>query len=216
MSILGGAGIVFWLRGFNEYLFNTAIIAVLLPLLARVFVLSAEFARTKDRTVMRYTVLLGAAFTVFYWGYQDVLMRISPGKYFERSSRWATANYLQSWSTGFGVKEIVAMLEKEKRPGIVFTDTQWGNPRTALELYRSKRFPNLRLVPISKEFLDPSATRKLADDAKKMAPTRFAIFSADRSDERWQWIENAEREMCETRTEIREHSSQTPIVVCQF
>jgi hypothetical protein len=165
---------------------------------------------------MRRMLLLCVGLTLVYWGYQDILMGMSPVDYIERSSAWSVANYLKSWSTGFGVRETVAMLEKEKGPGIVFTDAQWGNPGTALEVYRAKRFPNLRIVPISREFLDASESRKLTDAAKKMELTHLAIFSADNSEPRQQWRGNVEREMCETRVEIRAHRDQTPIIVCRF
>src|SRR5204862_6271819 len=124
--------------------------------------------------------------TLAYWGYQIIRMRDSPGKYIERSTRWAAVNYLKKWSTGFGVKEVVSMLEKGKEPGVIFTDTQWGNPATALQIYGKDRFPNLQLVPVSKEFLDASETRTLRDAAKRMGRCHYAIFSADRSDGREQ------------------------------
>jgi hypothetical protein len=49
-----------------------------------------------------------------------------------------------------------------------------------------------------------------------MEPTHLAIFSADRSGPRQQWLGNVEREMCETRTEIRAYPGQMPIIVCRF
>lgn len=216
MCLAGAGGIFFFLRGFNEYLFNTAVIAALLPLLARLAIVISAFVRERRDVWLGYAIVFCAGLTVLFWGYQDILMIASAGKYFERSSRWAKANYLQSWSTGFGVKEIVAILEKEKAPGIIFADTQWGNPRTALEIYQAKRFPNLRIIPVSQEFLDPAGARKLTDAAKKLVPVRFAIFSADGSGSRDQWILNVERESCETRTEIKAYPAQTPIVVCRF
>jgi hypothetical protein len=216
MCTAGATATIFLLRGFNEYLFNTAVIAALLPLLARLAVLLGRSVQTGKERLMRRTLLVCAGLTLLYWGYQDILMGVSAGNYIERSSAWAVANYLKSWSTGFGVKEAVAMLEKEKGPGIVFTDAQWGNPGTALEIYRAKRFPNLRIVPISREFLDASESRRLIDTAKKMGLTHLAIFSADSSESRQQWLGNVEREMCETRVEIRAYPGQTPIIVCRF
>jgi 4-amino-4-deoxy-L-arabinose transferase-like glycosyltransferase len=216
MCAAGGAGIILLLRGFNEYLFNTAIIAALLPLLGRMGVLITDFVGESKRGLATSAVLLGAAFIVVQWGYQDVLMSVSPGKYIERSSRWAKHNYLESWSTGFGVQEIVLTLEKEKRPGIVFADTQWGNPRTALEVYGKRRFPNLRIEPVTREFLDPNETRKLKNFAAGLT-VHFAIYSADSfSEMRRPWQANIENEMCETRREVKAYPSQMPIVVCQF
>lgn len=108
------------------------------------------------------------------------------------------------------------MLAKEKEPGVIFTDTQWGNPAMALQVYREDRFPNLLLVPVSREFLDASETQRLKEAARKMGRCHYAIFSADSSDGRDQWLVNLEREMCETRTEVRAYSGQMPIIVCRF
>jgi hypothetical protein len=165
---------------------------------------------------LRWTVLTVSGLALSNWVYQDALMIVSPGKYFERSTPWAAGNYLKSWSTGFGVKEIVNRLANEKRPGIVFVDPQWGNPGTALEVYRKKRFPNLQVVPMGREFLDRSETGKLKDSAAVLGPVHLAIYSADSSDERRQWQAIVEEQMCERREEIRAYPTQTPIVICRF
>jgi hypothetical protein len=142
-------------------------------------------------------------------------MGISPGKYVERSTPWAKANYLEQWPTGFGVKEIVAILEREKRPGIIFADLQWGNPRTALEIYARKRFPNLRIVPIMGDFSDETNAKKARDLAVNLVPARFTIYSADASRGRQHWMRNFDK-ICVERDEIRAYPSQMPIVVCRF
>lgn len=216
MCLAGGGAITFLLRGFNEYIFNTAVIAVLLPLLARTGLLVWDMTRNGNAGRVRTCLLICAGILIGHWGYQLVLMSCSPGKYIERSTSWAVRNYLKAWPTGFGVKEVVALLEKEKRPGILFVDPQWGNPQTALQIYGRTRFPNLRIVPISMEFLNLSETRKLRDDARQMGQVRFAIFSADSSDERDQWQRNIEQLMCDTRQEIRAYPDQIPIIVCSF
>jgi hypothetical protein len=216
MCLAGGGAVIFLLRGFNEYLFNTSVIVVLLPLLARTGVFTWNLARDGKESLVRAGLLVLTGVTLAYWGYQIVLMGNAPGKYIERSTDWAVANYLKKWPTGFGVKEVVAMLEKEKEPGVIFADTQWGNPQTALEVYGKERFPNLRIVPISREFLDASETRKLRDAARKMGRAHYAIFSADSSDGREQWLGNVEREMCETRMEVKAYPGQMPIIVCRF
>jgi Dolichyl-phosphate-mannose-protein mannosyltransferase len=216
MCLAGGGAVIFLLRGFNEYLFNTAIIAVLLPLLARTGLLVWDMTRNGKAGRVRAGLLICAGIVACHWGYQLALMSCSPGKYIERSTSWALGNYLKAWPTGFGVKEVVALLEKEKRPGILFVDPQWGNPQTALRIYGPTRFPNLRIVPISMEFLDPSETRKLRDDARQMGQVRFAIFSADTSDGRDQWQRTIEQQMCDTRQEIRAYPAQIPIIVCGF
>jgi 4-amino-4-deoxy-L-arabinose transferase-like glycosyltransferase len=213
MFTVGAGAICFLLRGFNEYMFNTAIVAVLLPLLARVAVLATDL----PRSVARHALLAIALFTVGFWLYQFGLIATSAGRYIERSTAWANTNYLKSWATGFGVDEILTMLEAEKERGIVFTDSQWGNPSTAIVVYsRKQRFPNLRILPITREFLDGAETRKLRDDARQMAPTRLVIFSADASGIRAEWQANVEREMCTSRTEVVGYPGQTPLIVCRF
>ena len=216
MCLTGGGVILFLLRSFNEYLFNTAVIAVLLPLLARTIVFATESAPSRRETAVRRAVLVVAGLALIHWVYQDILMTLSPGKYFERGTSWAVSNYLKSWSTGFGVKEIVQILANEKRPGLVFVDPQWGSLNAALKVYRKQRFPNLTIADITREFLDPEETRKLKEFTAGSSAVRFAIYSADASDERRQWQVNVEEQMCERREEIRVYPSQTPIVVCRF
>lgn len=216
ICLAGAAAVCFLLRGFNEYIFNTAVIVALVPLLARFGILIWELFRVGASRWAHAGILLLAGVTGGFWLWQIGLMNFSAGRYVERSTPWAIKNYLRSWSTGFGIADVLAMLEREKQPGLIFADAQWGNPNNALLVYGSKRFPNLHVVPISREFLDPAETRRLRDDARQMAPVRFAIFSADRSGERASWQTNVEREMCLERREVRGHPTQTPIIVCRF
>jgi 4-amino-4-deoxy-L-arabinose transferase-like glycosyltransferase len=216
MGLAAGGAVVFLLRKFNEYIFNTAVIVVLLPLLAKTALLIWNAARNGKAAWVRGGLLVCAGITAGYWAYQIILMSISPGRYIERSTPWAVTNYLKGWPTGFGVKEIVAMLEKENAPGVLFIDPQWGNPRTALEVYAKARFPKLRIIPVSSEFLDPSEARKLRETVRKIGRTHWVVFSAHNSDERAQWQGNAERQMCDTRKEIKAYPDQMPIIVCSF
>jgi len=215
MFLTAAGCVVLLLRGFNEYMFNTAVIVLLLPLGARAMVAAWQRQRGAAGGFAKFAFRACAAFTIAHWIYQDALMGISPGKYVERSTPWAKANYLDQWPTGFGVKEIVAILEKEKRPGIIFADLQWGNPRTALEIYGRKRFPNLRIVPIMGDFSDETNAKKVRDLAVNLVPARFAIYSADASRGRQHWMRNFDK-ICEEREEIRAYPSQMPIVVCRF
>jgi intracellular septation protein A len=217
MCLAGACGVTFLLRGFNEYLLNTALIVVLLPLLARVAVsLYPSSPLGKAGTLGRRALVTLGAITLVHWGYQDILMGISPGRYIERSTPWAISHYLKSWSTGFGVKEIVNILETEKRPGVVFSDTQWGNPTTALEVYGKERFPNLRIQPFTREFLDAAETRKIRDFVLKVKPAHFAVYSADSSGMRSSWLINVQEQMCDTSREIKAYPSQMPLVFCSF
>lgn len=214
---LGGAfAVTFLLRGFNEYMLNTAVIVALLPLLGRMAVLLCAPAHSRKGDLVRRAVLAGGGLVLAHWASQDILMATSPGRYIERSTSWALSNYLTRWSTGFGIEEVAAILEKEKRPGVVFVDAQWGNPGTALAVYGKERFPNLRIVPVSREFLDQAETQKLKEAARRLSPVRFAIYSADASQGRAQWQANLQEQMCETRREIKSYPSQVPIVVCSF
>lgn len=216
MFLIAAASVPFLLRGFNEYMWNTAVIALLLPLSARAIVFAWQWRDGALVKWARYVVLASAAAMVAHWTCQDVLMGISSARYLERSTPWAKANYLEHWPTGFGVKEIVAILGKEKRPGIVFADFQWGNPRTALEIYGRKRFPNLRVVQVTPEFADLDEVNKIRDIAVNLSAARFAIFSADKSKSRERWMGNLENQMCAEREEIRGTPSQMPIIVCRF
>jgi hypothetical protein len=216
MSLAGAATLIFLLRRFNEYLFNTAVIAALLPLLARTFTLIWSRTRTRPALIMRRALLAFAALMLAYWSYLIILMGISPGKYFEQSTPWAAKNYLQGWPTGFGIKEIVAMLEQEKRPGIILADAAWGNPYIALEIYRRDHFPNLRVAPVLPTFSDPAAARRFGEEARAMGPARFAIFSADPSGGRQAWQAVVERDLCADRIEVKAYPSQMPIIVCRF
>lgn len=216
MCLAGGGAIIFFLRGFNEYMLNTAVVAVLLPSLAQGAVVMWDLFRGKTARLARGGLLVATAVTASIWCRQMVLMATTPGAYFEQSTKWAAANYLTSWPTGFGIKELVAMLEKEPGPGVIFADPQWGNPRTALQVY-ARRFPKLRVVPVTAEFTDAAKRRELRDIARTMGPTRLLIFSAGAASARGEmWTRDAEREMCDTRTEIKAWPRQMPIVVCRF
>jgi 4-amino-4-deoxy-L-arabinose transferase-like glycosyltransferase len=216
MCLAGAGGVTFLLRGFNEYVFNTALIVVLLPLLGRMALSVYTSAPLGRASLLRRALLTLGAIALVHWAYQDTLMGLSPGRYIERSTSWAISNYLTSWSTGFGVKEIVSILEKEKRPGVIFADTQWGNPRTALEVYGKERFPHLRIHGFTREFLDSAETRKIRDFVLKVKPAHFAVYSADSSGNRPLWLINVQEQMCDTRREIKAYPTQTPLVFCSF
>ena len=76
--------------GFNEYVFNTAVIAVLVPVLARTAVLIWELKQSGKAAWPRASLLVLAGLVSLNWGYQLILMSVSPGKYIERSTpgRW--------------------------------------------------------------------------------------------------------------------------------
>jgi 4-amino-4-deoxy-L-arabinose transferase-like glycosyltransferase len=216
MGLAGFIAVTFLLRGFNEYMLNTAVIVVLLPSLGRMVIFLYTPAGSRRVGLLRWAAVFVGVIGLAHWAGQDILMGTSSGRYLERSTPWAISNYLTRWSTGFGVKETMAILEQEKRPGILFIDAQWGNPGTALEVYGKERFPHLRIVPVSREFLDQAETRKLKEAALKVAPAHFAVYSADTDEARSPWQTNLQAHMCESRREIKAYPAQAPIVVCSF
>jgi hypothetical protein len=169
MCIVGACAVIFALRGFNEYMVNTAVVAVLLPMLARALVAAWSGPR-----ILRYLACGLGLFFAVHWGYQMALVRISPAGYVARSTPWAVDNYLRGWSSGFGVREVVEMLAREPERTLVIADAQWGNPRTALEVYTSQRLPHVHVTGVGREFLDPAEARRLRDEAlpRRAGPLR--------------------------------------------
>ncbi len=216
MAIGGGGAILVMLRGFNEYMFNTAVIALLLPLLARALMQAATMTKTGRGRFFRFALLALGACTILHWSFQAALMMTAPGRYIARSTPWAIANYLNGWPTGFGVAEVVDRLAQIEGPGVILLDPQWGNPRTALEVYAKRRFPQLKIVPMGREFMDPAQAQQIKARAQGFAPVRLAIFSANHYGARAVWQEIIGREMCSERTEIKGDPRQMPIVVCRF
>jgi hypothetical protein len=204
------------LTGAAAVIFNTAVIVALLPILARAIVLIWSLTATGPSMLMRRGLLVFVVIMLADWSYQVTLMGISPGKYIEQSTPWAVTNYLQSWSTGFGVKEVVAMLEREKQAGVLLLDSRRGNPCIALEVYARERFPNLQMFPVLPKLSDPMTVHRIGEEARKLGSIHLAIFSADSSEDRPVWQAQVERELCADRTEVKAYPAQMPIVVCRF
>ncbi|MEP6809777.1 MAG: glycosyltransferase family 39 protein [Chthoniobacterales bacterium] len=215
MFLAGGGGVIFLLRAFNEYLFNTAVIVSLLPLLARSWILAWPAARTAPGRLLRVGLLVFAALTLANWTWQIALLGSSPGRFIEQSTPWAAANYLKAWPTGFGINDVVRILEQEKRPGLVFADPQWGNPRTALEVYGREKFLNLHVISAA-EFPDGAEMKRFADSAREKFPARFLIFSADQSGRRQEWQRALVGEVCQDRIEVKSYPTQMPLILCRF
>src|SRR5262249_34356940 len=79
MCLSGGGAVILLLRGFNEYIFNTAIIAVLLPLLARGAFVIRDLGQRGNLRWIRISLLVCAGILIVNWGYQLALMSSSPG-----------------------------------------------------------------------------------------------------------------------------------------
>jgi len=219
IGFLASSGaVIFILRGFNEYMYNTAVIIFLISLLARSLVASLDSLTAQSNVYGRLFWLVPAFFVLLagHWIYQDALIKLSPAGYIRRSTPWAVSNYLEGWAGGFGVPETLAYLRTQAGPGLVLADPQWGNPRTTLEVYNPK-YPRLRVVPINADFRTEAGTNAnknfiLTQPFKQ----RLVVFSGYPSESRLVWQRNIEKYMCDTRKEIQVEPTQPPIVVCSF
>jgi hypothetical protein len=151
------------------------------------------------------------------WGYQLVLMKVDPGRYILRSTPWMVSNYLQNWSTGFGINMVVDYLgtRDDGQRGVVFTDPQWGNPQTALQVFAKSRYPHFQVSGITAEFTDEAQIRKLRDERLADIPHRFLVYSAATDSERTEWQKTVQV-LCDRRQQFREHPAEPPLIVCEF
>jgi hypothetical protein len=150
------------------------------------------------------------------WSYQILFMKISPGNYLLTRTNWMRISYVEGWSTGFGIPEIIAMLKQLPGPGIVYLDPQWGNPRTSLKVFGGQ-YPWLQITPLTTQFLTPQGTLAIKAATAKYA-TRLVIFSSSSRDieQRKQWQKNILQLLCNEKQEIKPQQGQMPIIVCQF
>ena len=215
LGFLGGsAAVLLLLRGFNEYIYNTATIVFLVPLLAATFF--AALQKIGPRVLWTLTLAsfvgLGA-----HWVYQDALMKVSPADYIRRSTPWAVRGYLENWSGGFGVAEAIAYVKGQEGPGLVLADPQWGNPRTALEVYNATSPRTMQIIGLTSDFQTAAGTLAakefiLAQPFK----TRLVVFSAARNETRAVWQDNVTNFLCDNRKEIQIEPTQPPIIICSF
>lgn len=214
--LAGSFAVLVLLKGFNEYIYNTAVIVFLIPMLARAFLAALDAAKLKRERALGAAVLLSFVLLAGHWAYQDGLMKASAAGYIRRSSPWAVANYLNNWSGGFGVAEAISFLKEQPGPGLVLADPQWGNPRTAMEVW-NKDYPDLRVIGMTSDFQSEDGTQaaKAHIDTQPFK-SRLAVFSAATNQGRILWQENVEKYLCATRKEIQVEPQQPPIVVCTF
>lgn len=220
LGFLGGsAAVLFLLKGFNEYIYNTAVIVFLIPLLAAAF-FAAWSATTSSRGIFRLVgilTLVSFAGLLAHWIYQDALMKISPADYIRRSTPWAISNYLENWSGGFGVAEAIAYIRKQEGPGLVLTDPQWGNPGTALKVYSVIPPRTMQVVSLTMDFLTPEGARAAREYILGQPfKTRLMVFSAARNEARSVWQDNVLKYICDDRKDIQVEPTQPPIVICAF
>lgn len=222
MFWLASLAVVFGLRGFNEYIYGTAVIVFLAAILGRS---ASVLASWRPAFGWRFLFALGAAFFCFiliFWVLQIYLLKTNPAGYLDRGTAWLRGNNLLSWANGFNVPILVEMLRQQPDPSVAFVDPQWGNPGTALQIFQ-KYYPQVRIGVISPDLLQPEFLNQLAVAGFK---SRLAIFSKNGNapDLRRQWQEGLEANLCGSdslagasrRLDFRTHSEQTPVVICIF
>ena len=214
MFLAASSAVLFFVKGFNEYIYNTEVVVFLVPMLARAILFGiGEMKMTAQRlgTLVISVVLLAN------WSYQIVLMKLDPGAYISRGTPWMVSNYLQNWSTGFGINMVVNYLgsKDDGRRGVVFTDPQWGNPQTALQVFAKSRYPHFEVSGITAEFTDEGQIRKLRDERLADIPHRFLVYSAATDPERFQW-QKPVQVLCDRRLRFQEHPAEPPLIVCEF
>src|SRR5262249_18623439 len=176
MFVGASCAVLVFVKSFNEYIYNTEVIVFLVPILARAILFGVgqmKMAALRFATIGLSVILLAS------WSYQIVLMKVDPARYILRGSPWMVSNYLQNWSTGFGINSVVNYLGRKDdgRRGIVFTDPQWGNPQTAIEVF-ARRYPHFQIMGMTAEFTDEAKIRKLRDERLADIPHRFIVYSA--------------------------------------
>jgi len=214
MFLGASSAVLFFVKSFNEYIYNTEVIVFLVPILARAILFGIgqmKMAALRFGTIVISVILFAS------WGYQIVLMRADAGKYILRGTPWMVTNYLQNWSTGFGINMVVNYLgsKDDGRRGVVFTDPQWGNPQTALQVFAKSHYPHFQVSGITAEFTDEAQIRKLRDEKLADIPHRFLVYSAATDSERTEW-QKPVQVLCERRQQFREHPAEPPLIVCEF
>lgn len=216
MFLGSSAALVFLFKGFNEYIYNTAAIVFIILIVA--WGINAILAAPKNRWKTAGMILAGLL--LINWAYQDVLMAVSPGRYFSRSTQWARVSYLEGLSSGFGVKEILDFINKQEEIVVVFADPQWGNPRTALEVYkRNSENPKVIVLPLSKDFRTAEGAIEIRDWARSDpdAKTLMVVYSSlSASGDRAIWQPHIQKYMCDRQTEIKGYPTQNPLIICEF
>lgn len=211
--------VILGLRGFNEYIYNTAVVVFLILALARLIDLvfiESPIESIKIKYSVMVMVFLLLIFITINWSHQIFLMKTSPVDYLLRSTEWAKWNYLFGWSNGFNVQDLVGLLKSQPEPSIAFIDPQWGNPGTALFIYR-KYYPQVKVFPITADLFKPEIQQRIHQAGFK---SKLVIFSKTGAaqDSRNLWQIPLEQTFCsvQNRQEIKKRNLQTPIVICQW
>lgn len=216
MFWLASAAVVFGLRGFNEYLYHTAVIIFLAAFLGRFWSdsQSSWLINTGWKKIIAGFLLAIMTFVLLFGSWQIYLMKANQSEYLNRGTSWLRGNNLLSWANGFNVPALISSLEKLPNPSIAFVDPQWGNPGTALQVFQY-RYPQVKLMPISLDLMKPDFIDQIKSAGYK---DRLVIFSAlgNLQESRKQWQEQIDKNLCNQREELSVFSGQTPVVVCHF
>jgi hypothetical protein len=223
LGFLGGsAAILLLLKWFNEYIYNTAVIVFLVPMLVASFFSALEAWRSSAQARSFARIAAGLVLASFgllaaHWSYQDVLMKISPADYIRRSTPAAMGAYLNNWPGGFGILETAEYIKAQEPPVLVVADPQWGNPRTSLEVYL-RGLSNIIMIIMTGEFNTETGAQAAKEYilAQKDIKTRLIVFSGFRNDLRATWQDPVLKVFCDNRKEIQIDRDQPPIIICSF
>jgi len=174
MFWLSSLAVIFGLRGFNEYLYHTATIVFLILMLGRFGAYLSYFWKLAGwRKFLAGLGLATIFFVAIFWILQICILKESPAAFLDRGTSWLRGNNFLSWANGFNVPILVEMLKKQPDPSIAFVDPQWGNPGTALQVFRGY-YPQVRIEPIIPDLLRPEFAGQLSSAGFR---SRLAIFS---------------------------------------
>ncbi len=204
LFLFNSFAIIFGLRSFNEYMYNTSNAIYLTLILGFSASHIMGFAEKKVNPFIKYLFKSSVAVLPVLWIFTLASYYGSAESYINKyGTPWMKENYLLGWPSGFGVKDVVALLQKESGKS-VYLDPQPGNPRTAILVYR-KRYPSLEFIPISQSVVDGLDNI----DAKK------AIFLF-KNRPGLDWSDRVLRHaVCKKKILFKMDDRQTPLVFCK-
>ncbi len=200
--------ILFTLKNFNEYIYNTANVVLMTLMLGASVEYLDRLGMKIDGKVPRFVVTYGIpCLLLSAWGYALLNYYASPKEYINKfGSPWMKNNYYLGWSSGFGIDEVVALLKK-KQDRYVYLDPQWGNPGTGIVVLANS-LPNLKFSRITAsdlQYLDFQPPN-----------TVIVVFKyrTDRPGPRMD-DEIIGLKVCNKRTVFQWDKNQVPLIVCE-
>ena len=219
LFLLSSAAIVLCLKQFNEYIYHTAVVVFMLAMLGRIAAVTIESLNTSGIHRWLFAILPGTllVFIGLFWVFQCVLIKTDSVAYLHQASSWAKFNYLNAWPSGYGVRSVVQFLSSRTGSGLIILDPQWGNPRTALEVFGPQCYPNIQLFRMGVDIFQKESLLKKLSDAG-IRENRFVVFSDwfPAGSPRISWGTYVKENYCANRKQFTENADQTPIVVCEF